>query len=203
MSCDLTLKIQKGSTWARVVLWGVSPYIYKLITGVPQLAPLRLTVVGHGLTDDWRVAITDVRGMVELNSEANVPFISEYHQARVIDADTIEINDIDALSFHDYVSGGAIRFLTPVDLTGYTARMDIREKTGGTLILSMTTTDGDIVISVLENKIFITITAADTGAVTQRRGVFSVEVEAAGGGVTQLMSGNVEFIEEVTTTETP
>ena len=62
----------------------------------------------------------------------------EYHQVTVIDANTIEFNDVNAAAFKAYTSGGYLQYNTPADLTGYTARMAIKAKAGESNLLNCT-----------------------------------------------------------------
>lgn len=206
MGCAAThdIEICMGATWRRILMWSTEPFIYKAITGVPQLAPVRLTVVGHGLVDNQRVAISNVRGMTDLNAENEPPDIqTEYHDQSVIDANTIEINALNAVDFRAYTSGGYIRTHTPVDLTGYLARMDIKDKIGGTLLFTLSTTNGRITIDNTTKKITLLITDEESELFTFRKGVYTLEMESAGGEVIPLITGKVTITREVTTTETP
>lgn len=83
---DLNLTIQQGRTYACLVRWGQKDsLIYKPITAIAQTAPARLTVPGHGLTDGWSVAVTNVKGMTEINATANKVTGRDYRPATVLD----------------------------------------------------------------------------------------------------------------------
>ena len=122
------IQLIQGKTWVDVLRWELpSPIVYKPISSVGLVAPMRLGVIGHGLVNGWNVAIT---GLKDLDTVANDIRDKDYHQATVIDANTIDINDINAAAFKAYVSGGYIQYNTPKDLTGYTARMSVKSKQG-------------------------------------------------------------------------
>jgi hypothetical protein len=130
------LAFTKGKTFALALRWETSPIVYKAITGITKTAPARLTVPSHVCPDGWRVAVTNVRGMTEINAaNPNSIKASEYRQATVIDANTIDLNGVDAAGFHAYVSGGYLRYNTPVDLTGFDARMSVRAKVTPAVLL--------------------------------------------------------------------
>ncbi len=120
----------RGETYTDVFLWEVSPIIYKPITAATQTAPVRLTVTGHGMPNGWFGAITNVKGMTELNVTANNVGPNDFHQVTYIDANTIDINDINAAGFKPYLSGGYIQYNTPKSLVGISARMSIKAKQG-------------------------------------------------------------------------
>lgn len=155
----------------------------------------------HGVPDGWRVAITNVKGMTEINAEANKLTSRDYHQATVLDANTVEINDINAAGFKPYASGGYIQFGTPVDLTGFKARMTIKNRVGGTELLNLTTTNNRITIDAAARIISLTISAEDTAALTWTSGVYDLEMVSGDTPpvVTALLSGRVTVTKEVTT----
>ena len=125
---SLNLVIAKGKTFKHVVRWEGETYTYSAITAVPNLAPVRLTSTTHGVPDQWRVAIVSVKGMTELNAANNPPKESELIVASRVDANTIELNGVNASTYKAYTSGGFIQYKTPVPLASFTARMSIKAK---------------------------------------------------------------------------
>lgn len=200
MAATKDLTIQQGRTFSLALRWESPPIIYRPITAIAQTAPARLTVPTHGVPDGWRVAITNVKGMTEINAEANKLTSRDYHQATVIDANTIEINDINASGFKEYVSGGYVQFNTPTNLVGFTARMSIKNKVGGTELFSLTTTNGRITIDAAARIIALNISADDTAAITWASGVYDLEMVSGDTPpvVTALLSGRVTVTKEVT-----
>lgn len=88
---------------------------------------------------------------------------------------------------------------TPINLTGYTARMQVRKKhTDSTKILDLTTQNGKIVLTPLQGKINVTVPAADTEDITIKSGVYDLELESSTGIVTRLIEGCVTVTPEVT-----
>lgn len=201
MAATKDLTISQGRTFSLALRWESPPVVYKAITAITQSAPVRLTVPLHGLPDGWRVAITNVKGMADINSEANKLTSRDYHQATVLDANTIEINDINAAGFKPYVSGGYIQYGTPVDLTSFKARMSIKNKVGGTELLSLTTENSRIAIDDATKVIALNIDAADTALLTWTTGAYDLELVsgAVPPVVTELLSGRVTVTKEVTT----
>ncbi len=199
MSCD-PLIIRQGETLSHVIMWSTDELVYKPITAVPSVAPLRLTVVSHELVTDVPVAITGVRGMTEMNADPEDVQEGDYRPATRIDQDTIELNSVNGAGFKPYVSGGYIQYRKPVDLSSYpTARMTIKDRVGGTVLMELTSTAGDIVISNTTKKITVVISDEDTAAITWKRGVYDLEVEAHDGTVVRLDWGTVEVSSEITT----
>jgi hypothetical protein len=195
---DLTIK--QGSTFSRVLRWESPVVTYKPITAVTKSAPVRITVVSHGIPEGWRVNIQSVQGMKQLNKVYTPPKDSDYHRTTVVDPSNIELNDVNSLEYTSYTSGGVVAFNTPVDLTGYTARMQIKAKLTDTVnILSLTTdVNGGITIDNVAKTITLTITAVQTAALTFKTAVYSLEMVSSGGVVTELMSGKIAIEKEVT-----
>lgn len=89
--------------------------------------------------------------------------------------------------------------LAPVDLTGATARMQIRAKIESPDVLEeLTTTNGGIVLGDATGDVTIFIEATATAAYTWRTGVYDLEIEFTNGTVKRLLSGSVSVSPEVT-----
>lgn len=187
----LGLKIYQGSTFTQVLRWESYTKIYKPITAITQSAPVVITAVGHGLTVGWRVKLSNILGMKELNS-------SEYYTATSITTDTVTLNDINAVGYTAYVSGGILEYNEPEDLSGCTARMQIRSKVGSDIVLlELTTENGMININDANKTITINISAADTELLTFKSGVYSMEI-VNGSVVTPFIYGNITLDTEIT-----
>lgn len=184
--------IQKGKTFNLIARWSTAPIIRKPITAISLLtgAP-RLTVTGHNMPDGWDCAITQVAGMKQINAENSPPSESDYHEGTVIDADTIELNGVDASGFSTYTGGGFLQFYTPVSLVGQTPRMTIKDKIGGTILASTDPADTPkniitITPDVANKKMLISIPAAATAALTWKKGVTDLEMVSGTGEVVKL-----------------
>lgn len=88
---------------------------------------------------------------------------------------------------------------TPINLTGYTARMQVRQKySSPTTLLSFSTSDGSIVLGGVLGTIAITGAATVTDDLVGKTGVYDLELVSAGGIVTRLVQGSVYISPEVT-----
>ena len=195
------ISIQQGRTFKLTLRWEIPPIIYKAITAMMQAAPLRITVPGHGAPDGWRVAISGAKGMTEINAEPNAVRESDYHQATVIDPNTIELNDVNASSFRSYTSGGYLQYNTPAPLDGFSARMSIKDKIGGTELLVLTTENNRIVLDTTKHTITLILSATDTAAINWRNAIYDLELASGDSPavVTALLTGRVSVSQEVTT----
>jgi hypothetical protein len=87
----------------------------------------------------------------------------------------------------------------PVNLTGYTARMQMRRAVQATpALISLTTENGRITITPLTGVITLTIEAAATASLNFQTAVYDLEIQSAGGIVTRVLQGNVALSKEVT-----
>lgn len=86
----------------------------------------------------------------------------------------------------------------PIDLTGYSARMQIRATIDDAGALhESTTNNGEIVLGGIAGTITFNITAATTEAFTFDCGVYDLEL-VNGNDVTRLLRGDVTLSKEVT-----
>jgi len=86
----------------------------------------------------------------------------------------------------------------PVNLTGYTARMHIREKaSSSTTLLELTTENSGIVLGGVLGTIEISIPAATSTAFPWSVGVYDLEL-VSGSFVKRMLQGNVTVDTEVT-----
>jgi hypothetical protein len=189
----LNLKVYQGSTFKEVIRWESSTKVYAGITAITKSAPILITAIAHGIPVGWRTKITNVLGMKEVNST------EVYHTVTSTTTDTVTINAINALGHTDYISGGVFEYNQPVDLTGITARMQVRDKlTSDTVLLELTTENGGIIVDNSLKTITLVITATVTAAFTFTQGVYSLELQNVAGEVFPFTTGNVSVVKEVT-----
>jgi len=186
----LDLHIVQGSTLRDTLRLMQPRYEYRPITALGG-SPLRLTV-DHGLPGNWLAWVEGVNGMQGVNRS---PRTERPHRITVVDASTLEINALSAFGLNP--SGGQLIYKPPVDLTGATARMQIREQVGGTVLLELTTENGGLAISG-PGTITRTLSATQTAALTWTEAVYDLEVEYADGTVQRYLQGAVTVSREVT-----
>lgn len=87
----------------------------------------------------------------------------------------------------------------PVNLSGYTARMQVRQSvTSSVVLLELTTTAGTITITPLTGTIVLSFSATTTADITWRHGKYDLELVASNGVVTRLIEGQIDISPEVT-----
>lgn len=94
--------------------------------------------------------------------------------------------------------GSTARSATPKDTSGFTARMQAREKyDSATTVLNLTSANGGIDVS--SNGIFsIHATAEQTAAIPAGKYVYDIEAVSDAGIVTKLARGRIRVVAEVT-----
>ena len=207
MAIKKPLEIVRGKTTKLVVRWEEKTIIRKKITGInmDSGAPV-IEIAGHGLTNGWRVYLYGIKGPTELNVEDPEKVRdNDYVEATVVDADNIELNTINAADFKPWVSGGFVAFASPKSLVGVTIRAKIKDKVGGTVLLSTELDDAplNLITAVADDAlktILITISATTAEALTWTKGTWDVEGEDSLGEVTPLIAPSAVSVgDEVTT----
>jgi hypothetical protein len=86
-----------------------------------------------------------------------------------------------------------------INLTGYTARMQVRAtlESASTLV-ELTTANSRIALGGAAGTITLTISATDTAALTSGRGVYDLELVSGSGIVTRLLQGVATISRNVT-----
>lgn len=86
----------------------------------------------------------------------------------------------------------------PINLTGYTAAMQLRQNYNSeTADLTLTSSNGGITITAAEGKMVLHATAVQTGLLSEGYYVYDLEIDS-GGVVTRIIQGQVTVNGEVT-----
>lgn len=190
----INFKVYQGSTFSEVLRWETPTKVYKTITGITQAAPIVITTsTPHGVPANWRIKVTNVLGMTDINSTDN------YQIATDVTSTTIAINSINSLGFRPYVSGGVVEYNQPVDLAGYTGRMQIRSDVdSATVIAELNTGNGGVTFDNTLKTITLNIPSATTADFNFTTAVYDLELISAGNQVTQFCGGVLTLFKEVT-----
>lgn len=193
----INYKIYQGSTFQNIYRWESETKVYVPISAIQKSAPCMITTQSnHSLPLGWRFRVVGAGGMKEINSVGD-----NYYYSSAVTNTTVEINQLNSLSFTTYTSGGVIEYNQPVDLSNYGARMQIRESVdSSTVIHEATTTNGQIVIDNTTKTIKITLLANITQNFTFTTAVYSVELFSGNNtnNVVPFLSGNLTLVREVT-----
>ncbi len=88
----------------------------------------------------------------------------------------------------------------PVDLSDVTdARMQVRTSAASsTVLLELSKTAGSIVVGTSSGEITLSLTAAQTSAITWRSALYDLEITFQGGRVVRLLQGCINVTPEIT-----
>ena len=182
--------VQAGTTFAPILKYSQPQLTVKTITAITNSGQAVVTATSHGLTVDWPVWITSVKGMVQINSlPDDLERPARAYQGYYVDANTMRLN-LDSAAFSAYVSGGELLYHPPVDLTGYSATMVITPLgTGATPITLTSTPAAGITLGDANGQISPVISAATVAAWTWQTAKYTLNLTDGSGVVTPLASG--------------
>lgn len=178
----LDLPIIPGATLQQPLLLMQPTYTYKPITEIQQTAPLKMTVPGHGLPGEWMTWCEGIQQGQSLNLDKAT---TVGRMTRVVDAATVEFNDINGLQLK--ASGGVLVFQLPVDLTGMGARVEIRGEGADPIVLTL----GDGLTVTGLGQLLIVLTPEQTTAITWTRGEWDLDLTYTDGRVERWLRGEV------------
>jgi len=87
---------------------------------------------------------------------------------------------------------------TPVNVTGYSALMQIRKAVGGTLLLELSDTNGRITVGTVDGSFALYISPTDTASIQSGEWVYDLQVTAPDSTVTTLLQGGFSVTAQVT-----
>lgn len=191
----LNYKIYEGSTFLETYRWESETKVYAPISAIAKSAPCVITTTAaHNLPTGWRFRVVGAGGMKEINSGSD-----SYYLATATTSTTIEVNSVNSLAYTTFTSGGVVEYNQPVDLTGFTARMQIRETVdSSTVIHEATTQNSGIVLDQALKTIRIQIPAATTETFSFEQAVYSVELVSSAQVVYPFLVGNLSLVREIT-----
>ena len=191
----INYKIYQGSTFKEVYRWESQTKQYANITAITKAAPCVITAPAHTIPQGWRVRVTGVSGMKEINMVAE----DSYYIATSEATNQVTLNQINSSNYTTYTSGGVLEWNYPISLVGYTAKMQIRETVDSpTVILELTHLNGGIILDTTNYTITVTMTSTQTAAFSFPTAVYSLELTDSSANVTTFIQGNLTLIAEVT-----
>lgn len=180
MAVIYNLTIDQGADWDLNV-------VYK--------QPAEITnVVGDGTTVTYTANNSFSPGQIVCIDQVT-PYV--YNLQNVV-IDTASATDFTVLNGAqgNYVSGGVAT--APIDITGYTAKMQMRVNPNSTdAVMTLTTENGGITITGATGNIALHATATQTGAINQGPYIYDLEIYS-GASVTRVVQGQAIVSAQVT-----
>ena len=151
-------------------------------------------VTSDGETVTFTAANSFSAGQIVTVDEV-IPYIYNLQEVEIATASATQFTVTNAAT-GIYVSGGLAT--APLDITGYTAKMQMRSYPNSpTPVLTLTTENGGITITGATGNISLHATADQTGAVNQGPYDYDLEIYS-GASVTRVIQGQVEVSAQVT-----
>ena len=195
MTPNYLLDMYQGATFSYTFHWYaggkfMAP-IEEIIVGYPTI----IKVTAHGLptNSDTPVILSGIVGCEILNSED-----LGIEEMAYVDADHFSVPQSTVNKVWSPVTG-EITYHKPSVITGYTARMQIREKWHSVAFIhELTTENGGITLTVEDASIELAITPVITAGFTFSNAVYDIEMIAPGGEITRIIEGTIMNHKEVT-----
>lgn len=186
--------IKQGASLSLPFYWYDGEQIVKPITELVLGYPTVATAVAHGLpVDQIPVQIVTCTGTTSANT---APGKTVY--ALKLSDDTFSLPTVNTSGGRAYTGGGYVVYRAPKDITGYTARLQLRQtKASGIILLDCTSVAGELVIGDEEGKTTLVLDATATGALTFATALYQLELTSSLGVVTRLAGGTVTLDTEV------
>ena len=198
--------LAKGHTYTTVLRWETQPIVRVPISAItcPLGAARIATTTPHGMLDGWRGAIVNVQQPKEINAaDPNNIRDSEYYAATVIDASTVEFNELNIADLKAYTADGFLQYNTPADLAGIAIRVRLYTKRGGTLLASNQDADGalnviNVAIDTAKKTITVTLPVEATDLLSGKSGWYDIEAISSDATpiITQLAAGSFTVAKE-------
>lgn len=151
-------------------------------------------VVGNGTTVTYTAANSFSAGQIVSIDEV-MPYIYNLQNVTIATANASQFTVTNAAT-GTYISGGLAT--APIDITGYTAKMQMRSyPDSATPVLTLTTENGGITITGATGNIALHATAALTGAINQGPYDYDIEIYS-GASVIRVVQGQVDVSAQVT-----
>jgi hypothetical protein len=191
----ISYKIYQGSTFTETLRWESETKAYMPISGITQAAPCVITTSSaHTVPINWRVRVTGVNGMKDINTVAE----DTYYLVTGKTTNTVTLNQVNSAAYATYTSGGILSWNMPVPITGYTAQMQIRETLESeTVIAELSSSNGRIIIDPVNYTISMKLSSAITAAFNFDSAVYSMELTDAQGVVFQFLNGSITLVKEI------
>ncbi len=197
------LTLVRGKTLNRIFQYAASQLEYIPVLDVSKTSPLTLQLASpHGLSSGWLARVQGVSSPSEMNTPENT-----YWPVRVTGSSEVEFNEVDGALWQAYepgVSKGHLVFRHPIDLTNWVFRMHVRDRIGGTVLLSLSsapedTADGEIQVMSGESAFMLKLTAEQTKNLSWNSGVYDLEAIQPDGTVVALIAPSPILVESEVT----
>lgn len=189
------LTILQGATFSWPFFWYSDVENSITITAITASYPTTIAAPGHGMADGKTpVALLGVPDWLKTASAAPADRI--YATKLDTDTCTVPVNGIDQDAYTG--TAGRLVFNSPMDLSVFDARMQIRASIDDdTVIEEFTVSDGHITLGT-DGSVLLSLTDTITAALDFDTAVYDLELISNAGEVSRIATGNVTLSKEVT-----
>jgi hypothetical protein len=191
----VNFKIYEGSTFQETFRWEAQNKVYTQISNVSKAAPCVITTsASHNIPVGWRIKVSGVGGMKEINQVGD-----DYYTVTGVTSTTLTLNQINSTGFSTYTSGGIVEHNMPVDLSVYSAVLQIRPTIDSSTVIQQLTSaaGGGITLNTADSTINIFIPAVTTRDFDFVSAVYSMELTDTSGVVIPFLTGTVALVREI------
>lgn len=186
-----------GASFQYVLRWFGSQAVHKPITAVQSGWPTVITVTAHGLTGRWPVWISNVQRPSALNTPSPGGCTPLFADA--MDVNTLAVDVNTGAQPGPYTGSGILTSYPITDLTGYSAKLQVRSTPNSAVVLlELSTVNGGISLNPATGEITLLATPLQTNAFTWQQGVYDLLMTSPTGFVTRLAQGQVIVSQDVT-----
>lgn len=181
--------VRAGETFHPTLRWGTGVITAAVITAITQATPAVITATAHGLPNGWPCACVGVQGMTEINATRYPPEGDDWHYGTVVDANTVQLNDVSSANFTAYASGGALAYDTPTDMAGINFTLSIfsgADRTGTPLATLTSSPAAGITVDLVLKTITPLL---QTSGLAWTVGYYRLDATDGAGIVTELLRG--------------
>jgi hypothetical protein len=193
---NFPLDFIQGATFSNTFHWYAGGRFMAPIEEITIGYPTIVKVTAHGLPtiSDTPIILSSIEGCTILNSKE-----LGIEEGAWVDVDHFEM-PVSTVKDPWTVGSGEMTYFKPTDITGFTARMHVKERwQSDEILIDLTTENGGILLTVEDASIVLTIQPAVTQALKIKKGVYSVEMISPGADITRIFEGVVVVHREVTT----
>ena len=199
------LLIRRGEPWRMTFRFEQEGAVRLVpITAIGKTAPATLTAPVHGLTEGWRFAVLDAKGITALNASHCPPAegdrlenCGDFFTAQVVDGNTLSLPINGQAWAGTYAGQGALWYREPMDLTGLAAKAQFRARPANAaeVLLECSALNGRLAVNLDSRAVELTLTGDETEALSFRRACFDlmlIDAEGRAEKMTPTISVTVE-----------
>jgi len=191
----INYKIYQGSTFRETLRWESETQKYAQISNISKSGPCVITTAAaHDIPLNWRVRVTGVSGMKEINLTDD----TAYYLVTDKTATTVTLQQVNSSNYTAYTSGGVVSWNMPIPIDIYTAKMQIRETIESPdVIAELTTSNGGIIFDTVNYSITLNISSSITRNFNFESAIYGLNLITITNQNIPFIRGSMSLVQEV------